>query len=96
MNFLFFDAVLCLTLTSSTVTCARVMSADTEQGTKAPSEKASTCVSTSVLAKICARHKGQKEKHDITRDITHNSSLSLSLSPSKKSEVHHCDGKSLS
>lgn len=38
INFLFFDAGTCLTLTSSTVACARVMSAETEHGTKAPSE----------------------------------------------------------
>lgn len=46
-----------LTFTSSTVACARVISEETEHGTKAPSEKASTCVSVSVLAKICAKHK---------------------------------------
>lgn len=34
----FFDAVTCVTLTSSTVACVRVMSAVTEHGTKAPSE----------------------------------------------------------
>lgn len=43
------------------------MSAEMEQGTKAPSEKARTCVSASVHAKICARDAVRNENHDITR-----------------------------
>lgn len=42
------------------------MSAEMEQGTKAPSEKARTCVSTSVRAKIC--EKPQNKTHKKTQD----------------------------
>lgn len=52
-----------LTLTISAVACARDMSAEMEHGTKAPSEKAITRASASVLEKTCGRKKGQTPRH---------------------------------